>query len=233
MIFECDLKKELDNIEKSYYKFHTRDFEIKRACYHCRANIDQNGCILLQIYRQRLPHIELNKLLDEINNRHDEIMYLQSSIDELKIKKENKEKEIINLDKEIDILNNKATKVRANDFLRTTIGEENYLSYINNGYLDVVGTNSAIYRITNKGIVSKIKIKKGLTNRIEDIKVELSKIFSTNYHRKRKIETWIGEIIDTNYPLEDIIATIYVNIMKDSDRFDKDKGCGHIYVNSI
>lgn len=31
--------------------------------------MDQSNCILFQIYGQRLPNIELNKLLEEINNR--------------------------------------------------------------------------------------------------------------------------------------------------------------------
>lgn len=228
MLYECDLKKELNNIEKSYYKFHTRDLEIKRACYHCRENMDHNGCMLLQIYGQRLHHIELNKLLEEINNRKNEIMHLQDYVNELKIQEENKEKEIINLDKEIKILDNKATKIRANDFLRTTIGGENYLFYMNNGYFDFMGTNNSIYEITNKGIISKIKIKKGLINRIKGVMVALLTMFLTG-HQKRNIET-LGQIRAYNYPLEDVIATVYMNIMKDSDKFDNDKGCGYIFI---
>lgn len=228
MLSECDFKNELDNIKNSYYKFHTRDLEIKRACYHCRANIDQSNCILFQIYGQRLHHIELNKLLEEINNRKKEIVHIQDYTNELKIQEENKEKEIINLDKEIEILDNKATKIRANDFLRTTIGGENYLFYMNNGYFDFMGTNNSIYSITNKGIISKIKIKKGLVNRIKGAMVALLTMFLTG-HQKRNIET-LGQIRAYNYPLEDVIATVYMNIMKDSDKFDKDKGCGYIFI---
>ena len=105
MLSECDFKNELTNIENSYYKFGKRNLEITRSCYHCRCNIDQNNCILFQIYRQRLPNIELNKLLDEINNRKNEIVHIQYYVNELEIQKKNKEEEIINLDKEIDIVN--------------------------------------------------------------------------------------------------------------------------------
>jgi hypothetical protein len=231
MLSECDFKKELINIENSYYKFRKRDLEITRSCYHCRCNIDQNNCVLFQIYGQRLPNIELNKLLEEINNRKNEIIHIQDYINELKIQKENKEKEIINLDKDIEIYNNKVVKVRANDFLRTIIGGENYLFYKNNGYFDIIGTNNSIYRITNKGMISKIKIKKGLVDRIKGLMVALLTIFLTG-HQKRNIET-LGQIIANNYPLEDVIAVVYANIMKDSDKFDKDKGCGRIIINSI
>jgi len=234
MLSECDFKNELHNvIERSYYKFHERDSEIKSACYFCRANMDQDHCVLFKIYRQRLQHIELNKLLDEINNRKKEATHLQDCINELDIQRENKEKEIINLKEEIEVLNDKAVKIRANDFLRTTIGGENYLFYMENGYLDITGTNDSIYRITNRGKISKIKIKikkEGLVDRIKRVTTELLKVLSTDYYQKEKIETLEGQIRTQNYPLEDEIAIVYMNIMKDSDRFDEDKACGQIFA---
>ena len=237
MISECDFKNELHNIVgKSYYKFHERDSEIKSACYFCRANIDQDHCVLFQIYKQRLHNIELNKLLEEINNRKKEILHVQDRVNDLNIQRENKRKEIIDLDNEIEILNNKAVKIRANDFLRTTIGGENYLFYIDNGYFDVIGTNNSVYRITNRGKISKIKIKikkEGLVNRIKRIIAELLKMLSTNYYQKGKIEMFEGQVNTVNYPLEDAIAIVYMNIMKDSDRFDKDKACGEISARRI
>lgn len=234
MLSECNLKDELGNIEKSCYKFSTRDMEIKKACYYCRVNMDQEKCTLFQIYEQIFPNIELNKnkLLEETNNRKEEIILLQDHINELNIQKEHKEKEIINLDKEIELYNNKTVKIRANDFLRTTIGGENYLFYMDNGYLDITGTNNSIYRITNKGIISKITIKKGFVTRIKDF-IALLKISLTDYYQKKEIETLEGQIKATHYPLEDAIAIVYVNIMRDSDRFDRNKGCGQIYINHI
>ncbi len=231
MISECNFKKELSNIGKSYYKFRERDSEIRRSCYHCRLNIDHDNCILSQVYEQTLSNIELNKLLEEINNKKKEIVLLQEHLDKLDIQKGKKEKEIIDLNKEIEILNNKVVKIRANDFLRTTIGEENYFFYINNGYFDIVGTNNSIYRIMNSGKISKmrIEIKKDLLGRIKYSIIE----YMTGRSQKRDIMIYEGRIRIADYPLEDSIAIVYANIMKDSDRFDKDKCCGMIYAESI
>lgn len=56
-------------------------------------------------------------------------------------------------------------------------------------------------------------------------------IFLTDYYyQEREIETLVGQIKTTNYPLEDVIAIVYTNIMKDSDRFDEDKGYDSIFI---
>lgn len=68
--------------------------------------------------------------------------------------------------------------------MRATIGGENYLFYNNNGYFDII-TNNSIYRITNKGKISKIKIKKDLVNRFKDLMVTLLTMFLTDYHKKK------------------------------------------------
>lgn len=144
MLPECDFKNELCNADNRYYKFLSRDLEIKRACYNCRIHMDYNDCVLSKIYRQRSHTIELNELLKEIDNIKREISRLQESVNELKVQKENGKKEVATLDKEIKILDGKATRIRANDFLIATIGRENYFSYKNNGYFDVKGTNNSI-----------------------------------------------------------------------------------------
>jgi len=231
MLSECNFKNELSNISKSIRRFYERDLEIRRACHHCTTDMNQNDCILFQIYKQRVLDIELNKLpdeinnklLDEINNKKREILNLQHEINEFENQRENKVKEIKILNKEIEIYNNKAIKIRANDFLRATIGEENYIFLKNNGYFDIKGTNNSTYRVTSDGKISKLKTEKSLIDRIKDAT-------TTNYHQNKRCDTWEGKIRVGDYPLEDAIAVVYMNIMKDSYRFDKDKGCGSIFI---
>ncbi len=234
---ECSFKKQLYDIENSYYKFRERDLEIKRACHYCRHDIDKNKCLLNQIYEKTYVREELNKLLDEINNRKQELACIQEQkndiMNNLNAKKNSKLKEINDLSIEIDKLDKKATKYRAKDFLISTIGEKNYISYMNNGYFDVIGTNGAIYRIAKGGYFSKriIETKKGILYKIKDY---IYSEFLPGYDSKKYyIEyqgIYQGKIKPTVYPLEDAIAIIYMNIMKDSDRFDRDKACGTICV---
>jgi hypothetical protein len=192
--------------------------------------MDYNDCVLSKIYIQRSHTIELNELLKEIDYRKREISLLQESVNELRVQKENGKKEVATLDKEIKILDGKATRIRARDFLITSIGRENYFSYKNNGYFDVKGTNNSIYRITNEGVISKIKVKEDFVYRI---KSSIVNVLLNSCCPKIKTATSVGEIESTNYPLEDSIAIVYMNIVKDSDRFDIDKACGRISINRV
>ncbi len=223
---ECSFKEQLCDIENSYYKFHERDLGIKRACHYCRHDIDKNKCLLYQIYEKTHIREELNILLDEINRRKEEL----NSID---AEKNSKVKEINDLSIEIDKLEKKAIKCRANDFLVATIGEKNYISYMKDGYFDVIGTNGAIYRITKDGAFSKrvVEKKKGILYKIKDyIYCILSPRYYIERYHKKSSSTFQGKIRPAVYPLEDAIAIVYMNIMKDSDRFDRNKACGMINV---
>lgn len=222
----CNFKEELNNIDISYYKFRYRDLTIKRACHHCKARMDYEHCMLLQIYRHRKMELQRGELLIETGKLKKQILHLRDHLDELIAQKEDRKKEIIKLEEKIKTLHYDAAKFRAIDFLRTTIGEENYFFYVEHGYFDVRGTNNAVYRITKQGKISKHKIK--ITNKVKHL---ISIIF------RREIPCEInakpvfkGQIKNGQYPLEDAIAIVYVHIMKDSKKFDIEKGCGDIHI---
>ena len=159
-------------------------------------------------------------------------------------------------------------KMKADDFLKSTIGEGNYLLFKEKGYLEMNGTNNGIYRITQDGEISKIvmidgfkefvrKRKKGLAllfaiylctvtffivlteallyfSIITASLVTMTLIFCSTSLYKREIgysrTLWEGKIDKWNLPIEDSIAICYMNIKFDSNRFDRDKECGFIYI---
>lgn len=79
-------------------------------------------------------------------------------------------------------------------------------------------------------MISKIKVKEDFVDRV---KASIVNIISKSCCPKIKTTTSVGEIESTNYPLEDAVAIVYMNIVKDSDGFDKDKACGRISINRV
>ena len=105
-------------------------------------------------------------------------------------------------------------KIRANDFLLKTIGAENHSFFLRHGYIEIY-TKKSIYRITKHGYISKIPKKETLIQR-------LPYFFDDDI-------SWNGRV-NSNLPMEDNIAIIYMRIKSDSNKFDKDKQCGSISI---
>lgn len=97
------------------------------------------------------------------------------------------------------------------DLLEETIGKVKMQQYLTKGYIDVLGTNKAIYRIYADGSLEKHVLRKKLLRYTCEIE-------------------WHGKIESPRIPFHDAVATVYTHIIRDSRKFDIAKGCGEIHV---
>jgi hypothetical protein len=106
-------------------------------------------------------------------------------------------------------------KLRSENFLLTTVGSSDYYKLQTMGYLDVKGINGAIYRIHADGKIDKFWLKqKGLLTK----------------HTEQE-SAWHGKIVSCDN-MNDAIATVIIHIKNDSNKFDIDKACGNITIQS-
>ena len=134
------------------------------------------------------------------NSTLDELNARLNELEEIK-------KEIKLFKIELNVLKQQEITLKSNDFLRQAIGDAKYKLFKTIGYIELKGTNEATYHIDINGNLDR---------------------FYTIFGRK--VCNYHGRIDHRNVPLDDAIATICLNIMADSDRFDKEKACGAITV---
>lgn len=111
---------------------------------------------------------------------------------------------------ELAEIKKKIVSQHSTNFLLETIGSENYHMLNDNGCIDIYAKNGGLYNITKQGGIKKLK-----------------------RHRFREVwsEDWQGSIMNTHgLPMPDAIATIYAHILKNPNKFDKEKGCGNITI---
>jgi hypothetical protein len=151
---------------------------------------------------------ELGEIQKQIIEKTKELQKVLGEIEELKATIDGKKKELDGLE---NVIQETRIKAKAEDFLATTIGQKYAEKLKAEGRLDILVTNGAVYRVTEKGEVAKYtknKIGSGFTR------------------------DWSGRVAITDMPMYDCVATVIVHIMTDSDRFDKDKACGSIHITS-
>lgn len=152
-----------------------------------------------------LSGISTNQVLEEIKMYNKDLLVMLENIKELGTERET-------LMREIEKQETKLSDVKSRCFLLTTIGQVNYEALEKKGFIQVTGTNGAIYRIDNKGYIVKTVIKNTLFG-------------------QKKEQVGFARIQNTGgLPLNDAIATVYMHIVRDSDQFDKDKACGAITI---
>ncbi len=147
--------------------------------------------------------------LADISMYHEEVLGLVENINKMTL--EQKE-----LEKSIDAQRHVLAEIKSRDFLVSTIGETNTNLLENTGFINLVGTNGAKYKLTKDGYIYKTVIKKRFL-----------------WGSKEK-QVGFGIIQNRGgLPMNDAIATIYMHISRDSDRFDRDKACGAITIRGV
>jgi len=144
---------------------------------------------------------DANQTLQDINERNKELLETLKKIDEA-------QNRLAKLKAEYRKMQEEIAEYQASRLLKDTIGEDDLLFYKHKGYIYAEGKNESIYKITAKGEITKfIKTDQGY------------------------VPEWTGKVVKTGgLPMPDVVATIYMHIKRDSDKFDADKMCGEITI---
>lgn len=122
-------------------------------------------------------------------------------------------KEIESLRKELRILRQERAFASSKKLLEDVVGTAAMEQYSTRGFVELPGRKNALYRVFADGSVEKHILKSSL------------------FRQKWEIE-WRGRINADRYPYPDAVATVCAHIIRDSDRFDIEKRCGEIIVES-
>ena len=103
--------------------------------------------------------------------------------------------------------------LKSRNFLIATMGQVNFDILEKNGHILVSGTNGGTYKITKDGHIYKTIVQQRFLRSPVEKQVGFARIQNAG-----------------GLPMKDAIATIYMHIVKDSDKFDRDKACGAISI---
>lgn len=156
--------------------------------------------------RVMLASSSATQTLQDISIYHEELLVLVENINNMTLE-QTQLKEIIESQKQ------EVADLRSVMFLASTIGEVRVAALEKDGFIILIGTNGATYKITKDGFIYKSVIKsRFLRPPVEE-------------------QVGFGRIQDSaGLPINDAIAIIYAHISSDSDKFDKDKACGAIRI---
>lgn len=185
---------------ESWENYETNLITLAKSLFDARINKPMNLADMKQLLMAADSSLQDKKECLQVNQELTEV------VEQLNVKY----KELSNTDVEIEKAKKTKINLRSQNFLLSVIGSENVKSLNQNGFLDVKGTNEATYRIHQNGEIDSFKITRDWRG---NTKQELR---------------WHGKI--RTPIMNDGIATVYMHIHQNSDKFDIDKKCGSITI---